>query len=152
MKKKHNKNAWLFAFTDLSFLLLISLSMLPGNASDFSLRLAQMELPAVPDSRSLQPVTAPDDPWELRILPPVESAGLPFRLVHAGKNEGIDCNEESLIPALQNLHELNIKPVLLPDKASLSQDFLFAAGALARVWSVAESSLVVRPLAAGENR
>ena len=148
--KLRSKNTWLFAFTDLSFLLLISLSMTPGSASDISLHLAQMNLPTVPDSRTLHPVVA-EEQWELRILPPAVAAGTPFRLVQAGEQKGIDCDEKSLIPALNNLRNREVQPLLLPDKASLSQDFLFAAGALAQVWSAAENAVVVKPLSAGGN-
>ncbi len=148
--KRREKNTWLFSFTDLSFLLLITLSMIPDNAGDYSLRLAKMSLPAVPESAALHPLDEPPEPWELRILPVSAESPAPFRLVRSGEQDPLVCNENSLLAALEDLRTRGIQPVLLPDKASLSHDFLFAAGALARVWSLPENQIIVKPKPAGE--
>ncbi len=147
--KRRTKNTWLFAFTDLSFLLLISLSMIPGAPQDISLHLAEMHLPVVPDSRSLQPLAERQQSWELQILPVTGERPSPFRLVRAGERDGTPLDEQSLIPALQELKKQQVQPALLPDKTSLSQDFLFAAAALAQVWSLPDSRTIVKPMPRG---
>jgi len=58
-------------------------------------------------------------------------------------------DESNLIPALEQLQQKQIMPVILPEKTSLSQDFLFAAAGLAKVWSAEDSRTIVRPLPTG---
>lgn len=148
MKLRKN-NTWLFAFSDLAFLLLISLSLIPSAPPDISLRFSEMNLPVVPDSRNLQPVAERQEIWELQILPVTGDRTSPFRLTRAGEKAGMALDEITLIPALEKLQEHQIMPVLLPEKTSLSQDFLFAAAALAKVWSAEDSRTIVRPMPTG---
>ena len=146
---RRKKSMWLFAFTDLAFLLLISLSLIPSAPTDISLRFAEMNLPVVPDSRNLQPLRVEQEIWELQVFAVGVEHPVPFRLARAGENEGLNLDEGNLIPALERLRETQARPVLLPEKASLSQDFLFAAAAMAKVWSAADSRTIVRPVDTG---
>lgn len=146
---RRKKHMWLFAFTDLAFLLLISLSLIPSAPADISLRFAEMDLPAVPDSRSLQPLREQRETWELQIFAIGAEHPVPFRLVRAGEKEGQELDEGGLMPALERLRERQARPVLLPEKTSLSQDLLFAAAAMAKVWSVADTRSIVRPVDTG---
>jgi len=148
--KMRRSTAWLFAFSDLAFLLLISLSLIPSAPPDLTLRFAEMNLPVVPDSENMQPVTSPQEVWELQILPVNAERTSPFRLARAGEKDGMALDERTLIPALERLRELQIMPVLLPEKTSISQDFLFAAAALGKVWSGRESRTIVSPTASGD--
>ena len=148
MRRRKN-NMWLFAFTDLAFLLLISLSLIPSAPEDISLRFAEMNLPVVPDSRNLQPVREQQEAWELQIFAIGPQHSVPFQLVRAGEKEGMALDEGNLIPALEGLRERQSRPVLLPEKTSLSQDFLFAAAAMAKVWSAADSRTIVKPVDTG---
>jgi len=59
-------------------------------------------------------------------------------------------DRDELIPALESLENFSGRPILLPEKMSLSQDFLFAAGAIARVWSSMKGQTVVKPVNPGE--
>lgn len=147
--KKRTNNHWVFSLADLAFLLLISLSLIPTAPPDLTLRFAEMDLPEVPDSRSLRPVSEKLEAWELQILAVNKEHSSPFRLARAGEKAGMALDQNSLIPALQKLQEHKIMPMLLPEKTSLSQDFLFAAAALAKVWSAEESRTVVRPMETG---
>jgi hypothetical protein len=149
MKKKFNQT-WLFSFTDLAFLLLISLSTLP-SAEKVTIRFAEMNVPVVPDSRQLAPVEHLREVWELQVYPVSRQHPVPYRIVrgglgsHAGEEAELLLTAEELVPALESLRQKNIQPLLLPEKTSLSQDFLFAAGALARVWSGHDSHAIVQP-------
>lgn len=146
--RRRNRQMWLFSFTDLAFLLLISLSLIPSSP-DVSLRFAEMDLPVVPDSRNLQPLEERQESWELRIFAVGGEHSVPFRLGRVGEGGGVDLDEGNLLPALEKLRETRERPVLLPEKTSLSQDLLFAAAAMAKVWSAAESRSVVRPVDTG---
>jgi hypothetical protein len=153
MKKKFNQT-WLFSFTDLAFLLLISLSVIP-NADQVTIRFAEMDVPVVPDSRQLSPIAQLRDVWELQVYPVSAEHPVPYRIVrgglgsHSGQEKELLLSPEELVPVLESLRQRNIQPLLLPEKASLSQDFLFAAGALARVWSDHESRTIVQPAEEG---
>lgn len=151
--KRRNKHIWLFAFSDLSFLLLISITMIP-MAPGVSLHFAEMELPLVPESGNLSPLVARDDAWELQVLGTTVEAPLPFRLVRIDQQsgaemEGFFLDQQSLLTALEQLRHENVRPVLLPEKNSLSHDLLFAGGALARVWTDGPSLTIVRPVGGG---
>ena len=151
MKGRKN-TAWLFAFSDLAFLLLISLSLIPSAPEDLTLRFVEMNLPVVPDSDQMQPVASAQEVWELQVLPVTAEQPMPFRLTRAGADEGTALDETSLIPAREELQHRQIMPVLLPEKTSISQDFLFAAAALTKVWSGREGRTIVSPLDAGESQ
>lgn len=142
-------NSWLFAFTDLAFLLLISLSLIPSAPTDLSLRLATMDLPEVPDNRTLTSLTDTAEHWELRVWAVGTEHAKPFLLQRAGEEAGQALDSGTLLPALESLRQREAQPVLLPEKKSLSQDLLFAAAAMARVWSSRDHRLVVRPTPEG---
>ncbi|MEZ4599165.1 MAG: hypothetical protein R2940_05185 [Syntrophotaleaceae bacterium] len=149
MKKKSN-NSWLFSFTDLAFLLLISLSVIP-SADSINIRFAEMNVPVVPDSTQLAPMQHLREVWELQVYPVTDEHPVPYRIIRGGVGNRPDAagamllSAEELIPALESLKQRNIQPLLLPEKTSLSQDFLFAAGALGRVWSTSGGHTVVQP-------
>ncbi len=150
MNPQRRNSAWLFAFSDLAFLLLISLSLIP-SAPEITLRLSEMSLPVVPDSQNLKPVAERKEIWELQVLPVTGDQTTPFRLMRSGDKEGQILDESTLIPALEQLHQRQVMPVILPEKTSLSQDFLFAAAALAKVWSAEDSRTIVSPMPTGAN-
>lgn len=149
MKKKSHQT-WLFSFTDLAFLLLISLSTLP-SAEKVTIRFAEMNVPVVPDSRQLAPVEHLREVWELQVYHVSKKHPVPYRIVRRGlgsapgESSELLLSPEELVPALESLRQRNIHPMLLPEKSSLTQDFLFAAGALARVWSGQDSQTIVQP-------
>jgi hypothetical protein len=151
--KLRNKHTWLFAFSDLSFLLLISMTMIPSAPPGISLHFAEMDLPLVPESGKLSPFTA-SDAWELQVLGTTLDAPQPFRLVRIDQQsgaemEGFYLDQQTLQAALERLRSENVRPVLLPEKNSLSHDLLFAGGLLARVWTDGRSPTIVRPIGGG---
>ncbi len=149
MKKQFNQT-WLFSFTDLAFLLLISLSVIPSSDS-VTIKFAEMNVPVVPDSSQLSSVKALREVWELQVYPVSAQHPVPYRIVRGGigsqpaEGKEMLLSPEELVPALESLRQRNIQPMLLPEKTSLSQDFLFAAGALARVWSDQNNQTIVKP-------
>jgi hypothetical protein len=58
--------------------------------------------------------------------------------------------KDELLAELQLLRIRNLRPVLIPSKSSLSHDFLFAAGAIARTWDNAPSKTLVKSLRSEE--
>ncbi len=152
--KLRSRQAWLFAFTDLSFLLLISLSLIPSAPSGLALHFAEMNPPLVPDSAALAPVEDRHDSWELQVVAARQDQRSPFQLVRvAGRTgeelERLTIEREGLLAALETMRNEGTKPLLLPERDSLSHDFLYAAAALAKVWSDGRSPTVVRPILTG---
>lgn len=155
MKLKQSQT-WLFAFTDLAFLLLISLSLIPSAPDNIIIRFSEMEIPDVPSNPNMTPVDKSEHAWELQVHPKTEAQPNPFKLVRIGVHKrGADelsskyIDRDSLIPELEALKEVSARPMLLPEKTSLSQDFLYAAGAIAKVWSSSSGRTVVKPITPG---
>jgi hypothetical protein len=130
--KQHH--AWLFAFTDLAFLLLISLSLIPSAPGDITLHLAAMDVPSVPENSNLSPIRESKELWELHILygGKSDTHPTPFKLAR--------------VEQLELLEERHIRPVLLASKTSLTHDFLFAAGAIAKAWDNTRPDTIVKPV------
>jgi hypothetical protein len=152
MRLKRNQT-WLFAFTDLAFLLLISLSLIPSAPGKIFIHFSEMNIPVVPSNENMVPVMHWRDAWELQVYPKSKDHPTPFKLVKigmsqekAGKLYFKYVDRDNLIRELEELRKLNIRPMLLPEKTSLSQDFLFAAGAIANVWASVNTMAVVRPI------
>lgn len=152
MKLKRNK-IWLFSFTDIAFLLLIILSLIPSAPGNIFIHFSEMNIPDVPSNPNMQPVKPSRNAWELRVHPKSKEHPTPFELVKIGMDQGkvkslyskyVDRN--NLFGGLEALRKLNIRPMLMPEKTSLSQDFLFAAGAIASVWTSRNARVVVRPI------
>jgi hypothetical protein len=122
--KQHH--AWLFTFTDLAFLLLISLSMIPSAPDDVTLHFSEMDV----------------TPFKLVRVEIIQGSSTPLYAQYLQRDE--------LLGKLEFLKERNIRPVLLPSKTSLTQDFLFAAGAIARAWDNTRSNAIVKPVNSAE--
>ena len=152
MENKRNQT-WLFAFTDLAFLLLISLSLIPSAPGNIFIHFSEMNIPVVPSNENAFPIKQFRNVWELQVYPESKDHPTPFKLVKigmsqekAGKPYSKHVDRKNLIRELEELRKLNIRPMLLPEKTSLSQDFLFAAGAIANVWETDNTMAVVRPI------
>ena len=144
---------WLFSFTDLAFLLLISLSLIPSAPDNITIHFSEMEIPDVPSNPNMSPVDKTAHTLELQVHPKTEDQPRPFRLVKIGleansatEQYSKSLDRDQLIPELEALRGVSVRPILLPEKKSLSQDFLFAAGAIARVWSSANGETIVKPI------
>lgn len=155
--KGRDTKTWLLSFTDLSFLLLITLSLIPSSPVDVTVHLAEMDLPAVPDSSAIDKVSTPDnrrhEVWELQVRPLDGEGSTPFRLVQAvvDENSVVEKYVQDIPPAelektLLSLRRQTHKPVIVAESQSLSGDFLFAQGALAKVWAHGGGKAVVRVL------
>ncbi len=150
--KQHH--AWLFGFTDLAFLLLISLSLIPSTPEDTLIHLSLMDVPGVPANPNLTPLRRSDELWELHVYSEVSDIHpKSFKLVGTVMDQGSPellyakyLQKDELLGELQLLRERNFRPVLIPSKTSLSHDFLFAAGTIARVWDGTQSKTIVKPL------
>jgi len=149
--KQHH--AWLFGFTDLAFLLLISLSLIPSAPEDIPVQFSLMDVPGVPANPNLTPLKRSKEMWELHVYcEKTEVHPKPFKLVGTLIDKSGPkplyakyLQRDELLGELRRLRDRSIRPILLPSKTSLSHDFLFAAGAIARAWDNTPSKTVVKP-------
>jgi hypothetical protein len=152
MKIKQSQT-WLFAFTDLAFLLLISLSLIPSAPDLITIRFSEMDIPSVPNNPNMGPIDESYGSWELHVHQKSDDHPAPFRLARIGlrpngaKELSVKyLDQGDLIPELESLQKISDRPVLLPGKTSLSKDFLYAAGAIARVWTSGKGQTIVKPI------
>ena len=158
MKLKQH-HTWLFCFTDLAFLLLISLSLIPNSPQEPYIHFALMDVPGVPANPNLSTVQPSDELWELHVYGDItENHPKPFQLVGMVK-DGQNTRtiyekfieKDELLEELQRLKGRHLRPVLIPSKDSLRHDFLFAAGAIARTWEHAQSKALVKSFTPDED-
>ena len=157
MKLKHH-HTWLFCFTDLAFLLLISLSLVPSTPEEPYIHFALMDVPGVPANPNLSPVQQSDELWELHVYGEASANHpKPFQLIGMVKDAHSTrtiydkfLEKDELFEELQLLRDRDLRPVLIPSKSSLSHDFLFAAAAIARTWDNAQSKALVKSLSPNE--
>jgi hypothetical protein len=146
--KMKNGHTWLFSFTDLAFLLLISLSLIPSAPDNITIKLAEMDVPSVPEHEQIAPLANVRELWELQVYAVSDQRPVPYRLVRAGVGKSASAQDvkvltrEELLPAIEALKQRNLRPILLPEKNSLSQDFLYAAGVIAKVWTNGSRTIV----------
>ena len=148
--KKNNGQTWLFSFTDLAFLLLISLSTIPV-ADSVTIRFSEMDVPVVPENQQLGALGLLREVWELQVHPVTDEYPVPYKIIRTGLGTSAEGQEtmllapEQLLGALEKLKARNVQPILLPEKTSITQDLLYAAGAMAKVWGLEHSETVVQP-------
>jgi len=158
MKIKQSQT-WLFAFTDLAFLLLISLSLIPSAPDLITVHFSEMDIPNVPSNPNMAPIEDAHGSWELQVHQKSEEHPQPFRLAQVGLQPGGAkelsvkyLSQDELIIELETLKKTSVRPVLLPGKKSFSQDFLYAAGAIARTWTSGKGRTIVKPVNPEESR
>jgi hypothetical protein len=139
-----NAPAWLFAFVDLAFLLLIGMTQLSGNPN--APELGEMPVPKIGGdvTSALQPGAR--DLWQLRVYPADEDFYGPFELV-VGGGEGSRVSFDELRTQLGELRGSDEpKPLLAPHADSRSQDFLDAVQLLDETWPSRRRTTVERVL------
>ncbi len=139
-----NAPAWLFAFVDLAFLLLLAMTQLGGNPN--APELGELPVPriggeATQDLRSRAP-----ELWQVRVHPPNAVELEPFELV--GAEAGAErLSAGALRVRLAELHASNErKPLLAPHADSRSQDFLDAVQLIEDEWPSRRRATVERLL------
>jgi len=138
-----NAPAWLFAFVDLAFLLLIAMTQLGGDPN--AITVGEIMIPRVPEETAEPILNGASQRWQLRVHPLDPSFPAPFELVAPG-GVGIRLDESALRAKLEALPLTALaKPVLAPHADSRSQDMLTAVSALEQRWP-SRRRAAIRPL------
>ncbi len=139
-----NAPAWLFAFVDLAFLLLLGMTQLPGSPN--APELGQMPVPRIGGDLPGDLPAGARDLWQLRVHEPDEGGRSPFELV-ASAGAGERLSSADLQVRLAELKNADgARPLLAPHADSRSQDFLAAVQLIEEVWPSRRRVIVGRVL------
>ncbi|NNL84307.1 MAG: hypothetical protein HKP27_01580 [Myxococcales bacterium] len=151
MPDHNHAPAWLFAFVDLAFLLIIAMTQV--GVDDASPDFGEISVPKIrTESADALPARF-HNRWQLRVYPPVADGTGPFEL---SRNDDADVGPKpsdrlELAGLERRLASLKGggegRPLLAPHEDSLSQDLLAAANAIENQWPRRRRVAVI-PLAA----
>lgn len=143
--------AWLFAFVDLAFLLLIAMTQLGGDGSRRALDLGEVIVPRVRGDAATELPTGSPRRWQLRVHPPGTDGSSPFELTRPGDpavEPPARLDPEELRGRLAELRaSREAKPLLAPHRDSRSQDLLDAAAWIEELWPTRRRATVAPILA-----
>lgn len=145
MPDHNHAPAWLFAFVDLAFMLLIAMTQV--GVDDPALDLGEIAVPKIRSESADELPASMNDRWQLRVHPQErgpagEQLAKPFELHRPDSGEsllmgdrGVRLDEAALRLRLSALvAEGSRRPVLAPHEDSRSQDLLSAATAIENYW------------------
>ncbi len=141
--------AWLFAFVDLAFLMLVVMTQVGDTMEMKRADLGEIALPR------LQKAAASDLPghaallWQLRVHPPRGDAEGPYELIAAeNSTDAAQGGRNSLDTLGARLDEIRAaghdRPLLAPHRRSESQHLLDAVAALEERWPSRRRTAVTR--------
>lgn len=138
-----NAPAWLFAFIDLAFLLLLAMTQLSGREA---LDLGEIVLPRIGEEAAPELHAGAQRSWQLRIHPPLRGTS-PFELIGPG-SEGVRLSAGELRIRLGDLRAASrTRPLLAPHADSRSQDLLHAVELVEELWPSRRRATVERVVA-----
>jgi hypothetical protein len=148
---------WLFFFADLAFLLLIAFTQ-TSTIGQKPVSIGEMTIPTVVDSPSIASVTPREEFYQIRVYRPSEEDLPPYQIVTVKGTKPADLRLSERMHARElreKLSELKLKgkqrPILVPDKFSLSKDMLMAMSIMEKVWSESNRVTVKRTAYIDEN-
>ncbi len=126
-----NAPAWLFAFVDLAFLLLLGMTQLQSSSpADFG----EIVVPRIGSEQSELLATGSERRWQIRIHPAHDSAPLPYELVD-GEGVASWLAADGLRSRLAELgHRDTQRPLLAPHADARSEDLLQAVALIEEQW------------------
>ena len=139
-----NAPAWLFAFVDLAFLLLLAMTQLGGNPN--APELGELRVPRIGGEATQDLPSRATELWQVRVHPPTGVDPEPFELVGA-ESRAERLSAGVLRVRLAELHaSKERKPLLAPHADSRSQDFLDAVQLIEDQWPSRRRATVERVL------
>jgi len=154
--KIKNEQIWLFFFADLAFLLLIAFTQ-TSTIGKKPVSIGEMTIPTVVDSPSISSVTPREEFYQIRVHRPSDMDLPPYQIVTVKGNDPAESQLSSRLHVeelRENLSRLKLlgkqRPILVPDKLSLSKDMLMAMSIMEKVWSDSNRVTVKRVAYVGE--
>jgi len=154
--KLKNEQIWLFFFADLAFLLLIAFTQ-TSTIGKKPISIGEMTIPTVVDGPSVSSVTPREEYYQIRVHRPSDTDMPPYQIATVKGNDPAKFQLSNRMHAKalrENLSMLkfqgNQRPILVPDKLSLSRDMLMAMSIMEKVWSDSNKVTVKRVAAIDE--
>lgn len=145
MKRKNNDKVWLFSFSDLAFLLLLAFTQ--ASTLGKNVKIGEIDLPIVDKKTEIARLTPSNDiVYQVKVCKPSDMPDKPFQLVKVDGEkieEGIFLTKEMLKEQLFALKTMGIqRPVLIPDRFSLSKDTVTGISVLQQLWQNSDKVVV----------
>ncbi len=142
---------WLFSFADLAFLLLIAFTQ-ASTIGKQPVHIGEMTIPQVVDAPSISSLDQPRISFQIRVLKPTIPETTPFQMVTVTDGQ-VEPDEQTLdSQGLRNrLTQMKLegksRPMLVPDRFSLSKDTLMAMAMIEKVYDDHEKRVTVQKVA-----
>lgn len=142
---------WLFSFADLAFLLLIAFTQ-ASTIGKQPVHIGEMTIPQVVDAPSISTLDQPRVSFQIRVLKPTIPETTPFQMVTVTDGQ-VEPDETTLdTQGLRNRltqmkQEGKSRPMLVPDRFSLSKDTLMAMAMIEKVYDDHEKRVTVQKVA-----
>jgi len=142
---------WLFSFADLAFLLLIAFTQ-ASTIGKQPVHIGEMTIPQVVDAPSISSLDQPRISFQIRVLKPTIPETTPFQMVTVTDGQ-VEPDEQTLdSQGLRNRltqmkQEGKSRPMLVPDRFSLSKDTLMAMAMIEKVYDDHEKRVTVQKVA-----
>jgi hypothetical protein len=148
--KSKNEQIWLFFFADLAFLLMIAFTQ-TSTIGKKPVSIGEMTIPMVVDSPSISSITPREESYQIRVYRPSDTDMPPYQIVTITGDNPAESQLSSRMHTKElkeNLSRLKLqgkqRPILVPDKLSLSKDMLMAMSIMEKVWSESNKVIVKR--------
>ena len=142
---------WLFSFADLAFLLLIAFTQ-ASTVGRQPVHIGEMTIPEVVDAPSISSLNQPHLSFQIRVLKPTIPETTPFQMVtvtdgHVTLDE-ITLDAQGLRNRLTQIKQTGkSRPMLVPDRFSLSKDTLMAMAMIEKVYDDDKQRVTVQTVA-----
>lgn len=142
---------WLFSFADLAFLLLIAFTQ-ASTLGRQPVHIGEMTIPEVVDAPNISALDQPRLSFQIRVLTPTLPETTPFQVVRVTDGrlevEETTLDARGLRRRLALLKKTGIsRPMLVPDRFSLSKDTLMAMSMIEAVYDDDEKRVTVQKVA-----
>ncbi|BCS95858.1 hypothetical protein DSLASN_14900 [Desulfoluna limicola] len=142
---------WLFSFADLAFLLLIAFTQ-ASTIGKQPVHIGEMTIPQVVDAPSISTLDQPRISFQIRVLKPTIPETTPFQLVTVTEGlvepDEITLDTQGLRNRLTQMkQEGKSRPMLVPDRFSLSKDTLMAMAMIEKVYDDHDKRVTVQKVA-----
>ncbi|MGM0418445.1 MAG: biopolymer transporter ExbD [Thermodesulfobacteriota bacterium] len=146
MKRKKDSKVWLFSFSDLAFLLLIAFTQ--ASTLEKNVKIGEINLPVVDKKTEISNIEPEKSEvlYQIRVNKPADRPDKPFQIVKIVSDKlvkGDFFSENELRKELNRLKKSGVsRPVLIPDKYSLSKDTVTGISILQQIWRTSERVVV----------
>jgi len=145
MAKRRDSKVWLFSFSDLAFLLLLAFTQ--ASTLGDKVLIGEIDLPVVDKKTKISKIEVKSTiSYQIAVNKPANDPEHPYQIIKiVGKKilKGKRIDTITLKIELSKLKHTGIqRPILIPDKYSLSKDTITGISILQQIWNNSDKVLV----------